>query len=65
MSRIFVKRKKKRGRPATGQDPVIGLRLSKEDTARLDKWAKAHGYTRSQAIRTILEERLAEADKAK
>ena len=54
-SRITAKRKKKRGRPATGTDPMIGLRLSKEETAKLDQWAKANGYTRSQAIRVLVE----------
>ncbi len=42
------------GRPATGRDPMIGLRLSKEETAKLDQWAKANGYTRSEAIRTMI-----------
>ena len=56
MSRILAKRKKnkKRGRPATGTDPMIGLRLSKVETVRLDKWAKANGFTRSQAIRELI-----------
>jgi hypothetical protein len=53
--KIPVKRKKKRGRPATGQDPIIGLRLAKKETARLDRWAKANGYTRSEAIRVLIE----------
>ena len=44
-SRISAKRKKKRGRPATGQDPMIGLRLPPEETARLDQWAKANDYS--------------------
>jgi predicted DNA-binding protein len=34
---------------------MIGLRLPKEETARLDKWAKANGYTRSEAIRVLIE----------
>jgi hypothetical protein len=34
---------------------MIGLRLSKADTARLDKWAKTNGYTRSEAIRALIE----------
>lgn len=34
---------------------MIGLRLPKAETARLDKWAKANGYTRSQAIRVLIE----------
>jgi predicted DNA-binding protein len=53
---ISVKPKKRgRGRPATGRDPIIGLRLPKEETARLDKWAKANGYTRSEAIRVMID----------
>jgi hypothetical protein len=52
---ISAKPKKRRpGRPATGRNPMIGLRLSKEHTARLDKWAKANGYTRSEAIRVLI-----------
>ena len=53
--KISAKRKKKRGRPATGQDPMIGLRLPPEETARLDQWAKANDYaTRSAAIRALI-----------
>jgi metal-responsive CopG/Arc/MetJ family transcriptional regulator len=33
---------------------MIGLRLPKDETARLDKWAKANGYTRSEAIRMLI-----------
>jgi metal-responsive CopG/Arc/MetJ family transcriptional regulator len=54
-SRISVKRKKKRGRPATGQDPVIGLRLPKSDIARLDEVARTLGCTRSEVIRGLIE----------
>ena len=57
---IFAKRKrlsakqKKRGRPATGVRPMIGLRLSKPDIARVDRWASQHDVTRSDAIRTLI-----------
>jgi hypothetical protein len=34
---------------------MIGLRLSKKETARLDRWAKANSYTRSGAIRVLIE----------
>ena len=56
MSRVSAKRKKnkKRGRPPTGVDPMIGLRLSIDDIARLDKWAKLNKVTRSQAIRAAI-----------
>ena len=47
-------RKRGRGRPATGRDPMIGLRLPKAKIASLDKWAKANGYTRSEAIRVLI-----------
>jgi hypothetical protein len=55
-SRSISAKPKKRGpgRPATGRDPMIGLRLSKEETALLDKWAKANGCTRSEAIRAMI-----------
>ena len=53
---ISAKPKKRgRGRPATGRDPMIGLRLPKDETARLDQWAKANAYTRSEAIRVLIE----------
>lgn len=52
---ISAKSKKRgRGRPATGRDPMIGLRLPKAKIASLDKWAKANGYTRSEAIRVLI-----------
>jgi hypothetical protein len=38
-----------------GRDPMIGLRLSKAEIARLDKWAKVNGYTRSEAIRVLID----------
>jgi predicted DNA-binding protein len=34
---------------------MIGLRLPKDEAARLDQWAKANGYTRSEAIRVLIE----------
>jgi metal-responsive CopG/Arc/MetJ family transcriptional regulator len=35
---------------------MIGLRLPKDEIASLDKWAKANGYTRSEAIRVLIRE---------
>ena len=49
-------KKRKRGRPATGRDPMIGLRLPKNDIARLDKQATKMGCTRSEAIRRAIEQ---------
>jgi hypothetical protein len=33
---------------------MIGLRLSKPDIARVDRWASQHDVTRSDAIRTLI-----------
>lgn|SRR5438270_7307567 len=48
--------RKKRGRPATGQDPVSAIRLSPKLTASIDKWAGRNGAaSRSEAIRRLVE----------
>jgi hypothetical protein len=57
-------KKRGRGRPATGRDPMIGLRLPKADIARLDEWAKAIGVTRSELIRGLIDYGLNIADRA-
>jgi len=58
MSSINAKQKK-RGRPATGMDPMIGARFPSELTARIDAWASAHSTSRSEAIRRLVEQALA------
>ncbi|MFN0191858.1 MAG: ribbon-helix-helix domain-containing protein [Aestuariivirga sp.] len=52
---IFVLQKK-RGRPATGHDPVMTIRLPKDLKAAIDKWAarQSDAPNRSDAIRCIL-----------
>jgi hypothetical protein len=58
-STISAKQKKQRpGRPATGVDPMIGLRAGKELTAAIDAWAKANSVSRSEAIRRLVEKGL-------
>jgi hypothetical protein len=49
--------KKRRGRPATGRDPVTAIRLSQELREKVDKWAdKQDGQpSRSEAIRRLVE----------
>jgi predicted DNA binding CopG/RHH family protein len=37
---------------------MIGLRLSKADIARVDRWAAQRGITRSDAIRVLINEAL-------
>jgi predicted DNA-binding protein len=59
-SRKKVIPKKKRGRPATGRDPVYAVRLPDEVVNGIDKWAKANGHRdRSAAIRAMIERALA------
>jgi Arc/MetJ-type ribon-helix-helix transcriptional regulator len=57
---ISVKRKR-RGRPATGVDPLVGVRLPSEMLSRLDRWATDVGLNRSEAIRRLLERTIASA----
>jgi hypothetical protein len=47
--------KPKRGRPATGRDPLVGVRIPAEVITALDKWAKDEGVSRSEAIRRLIE----------
>ena len=53
------KKRKKPGPKPTGKTPLIALRLPAEVTARLDAWAAGKGYSRSEAIRSMIEDRLA------
>ena len=55
MARVIPERKRKRGRLPTGQRPIIGVRVAPAVIARLEKWAEARGYTRSEAIRVLIE----------
>src|SRR5271166_1191442 len=48
--------RKKRGRPATGQHPVMAVRLPQELIERIDEWTKAgDARSRSDAIRQLIE----------
>jgi Arc/MetJ-type ribon-helix-helix transcriptional regulator len=47
--------KPKRGRPATGRDRLIGVRLPDDMINSLDKWANRNAFTRSEAIRHLVE----------
>jgi len=47
---------KKRGRPATGKDPFIGVRLPPDMIVRIGIWAKRQkAESRSAAIRALIE----------
>ena len=60
MKRSIPVVQKKRGRPATGQDPVTAIRLSGALRTRLDQWrgAQEDQPSRSEAIRRLVEHAL-------
>jgi Ribbon-helix-helix protein, copG family. len=51
---ISVKRKKN-GRPATGTEPLYGVRIADELMGRIEKWAGENSASRSEAIRRLVE----------
>jgi hypothetical protein len=55
-SRKKVMPKKKRGRPATGRDPVLSLRMSKETRLKAQALADEDGLTLSKAIVRAIED---------
>jgi Arc/MetJ-type ribon-helix-helix transcriptional regulator len=60
---IMVHHKKRgRGRPATGRDPAVTVRLPKPVIVEISKWCKANAIeSRSEAIRRLVEYGLAAA----
>jgi hypothetical protein len=50
---------KKRGRPATGRDPLVTTRMSVELIRSIDNWATGNNITRSEAMRRLVELSLA------
>jgi hypothetical protein len=58
------KKKKGRGRPATGHDPAVAVRLPKPVIGAVDKWATYNEIkSRSEAFRLLLGYGLAAAPK--
>ena len=57
---IAAKQKRGRGRPATGRDPMIGVRVSPELRKAVERWAGslADKPNLSQAIRRLIEDGL-------
>ena len=52
---IKVHQKKKVGRPATGRDPAVTVRLPSAVLGEAEAWATAHDISRSEAIRRLVE----------
>jgi hypothetical protein len=50
-----IQEKRKRGRPATGHDPMFSLRLPLTLMERIDKHAESRGESRSEVMRRFLE----------
>ena len=65
MARSIKVNQKRRGRPATGRDPVSAVRLPAQLTASVDKWSEDHETNRSEAIRRLVELGLTIRTKAK
>jgi hypothetical protein len=51
----MAKRRRKRGRPRTGHDPMVGVRLPAARLKQVDKIAAALSCDRSRAIRWLLD----------
>jgi len=58
-STSVIEEKRKRGRPATGHDPMFSLRLPPALIKRIDKHAESRGKSRSEVMRRFIEEGLA------
>jgi hypothetical protein len=58
---------KKRGRPATGKDPMVGLRLAPKLRRAIESWSanQADKPTLSESIRRMIELALAGSEPAK
>jgi len=46
---------KRRGRPATGRDPLVGFRAPPDLLAKLEAYATREGIPRSEALRRLVE----------
>jgi len=51
---------KKRGRPATGKDPLFAFRMPEDMAERVDDWGERQSppLSRSEAIRALIEKGL-------
>jgi hypothetical protein len=55
MAKSITVKSKKPGRPATGTEPLYGVRISDELIGRIQKWATENSASRSEAIRRLVE----------
>jgi hypothetical protein len=57
MKSDFMQSKNRRGRPATGINPSVGVRIEAEQMAAIDRWRAAQSdvLTRPEAIRRLVD----------
>jgi hypothetical protein len=55
MSKSISVKRKKAGRPATGTEPLYGVRIADALMTQIMDWAKSQEATRSEAIRRLVE----------
>lgn len=56
MAKSITVKQKKRGRPATGVDPFVGIRLPESLIEQIADWSDKNGAaSRSEAIRRLVE----------
>lgn len=55
MAKSIKVQPKKRGRPATGKDPLVGARFPQDLIDTIDAWAAKNDASRSEAIRRLVE----------
>jgi Arc/MetJ-type ribon-helix-helix transcriptional regulator len=56
MAKLIKVHQKKRGRPATGRDPAITVRLPVTLISAIDRWGARNSFSRSEAIRKLLDQ---------
>ena len=55
MAKSITVKRKKRGRPATGTEPLYGVRIGDQLMAEIKLFASAQRVSRSEAIRRLVE----------
>jgi Arc/MetJ-type ribon-helix-helix transcriptional regulator len=56
MAKSISVHQKKRGRPATGRQPAVTVRLPVSLISAIDRWGARNSFSRSEAIRKLLEQ---------
>lgn len=54
--------RKRRGRPATGTEPMWGIRFAADQREAIQEYAKIHQVTKAEAVRRLIQIAL-DADK--